>query len=58
MPPAAPGSLTPNETYAITAYLLSANGIISETDEMSAATLSKVQMPNRNGFVWIDVKNK
>jgi mono/diheme cytochrome c family protein len=58
MPPAAPGSLTSNETYAITAYLLSANGIISETDEMSAATLPKVQMPNRNGFVWIDVKNK
>lgn len=56
MPPAAPGSLSANETYAITAYLLAANKIIGEGDEISAATLPQVKMPNRDGFVWIDVK--
>lgn len=58
MPPTAPGSLKPDDVYALIAYLLNANGIIAETDEMSAATLAKVQMPNRNGFVWIDAKPK
>ncbi|HET6390823.1 cytochrome c [Hyphomicrobium sp.] len=56
MPPAAPGSLSADETYAVTAYLLFANGIIPESQEMNAAALSAVRMPNRDGFVWIDVK--
>jgi cytochrome c len=56
MPPAAPGTLSADGTYAITAYLLTANKIITDTDEMTAATLPKVKMPNRNGFVWIDAK--
>jgi S-disulfanyl-L-cysteine oxidoreductase SoxD len=56
MPPAAPGSLSADETYAITAYLLAANKIIGDGDEISAQTLPKVKMPNRDGFIWIDVK--
>ena len=56
MPPSAPGSLSADETYAVTAYLLSANAIIAGTDEISAETLPRVKMPNRDGFVWIDVK--
>ncbi len=56
MPPSAPGSLTANDVYAVTAYLLAANKIIGETDEMTAATLAKVKMPNRDGFDWIDIK--
>lgn len=56
MPPTAPGSLKPDELYAIIAYLLNANGIIGEADIMSNETLAKVQMPNRNGFIWIDAK--
>jgi cytochrome c len=56
MPPAAPSTLSADDTYAITAYLLAANKVISETDVMSAAALPKVKMPNRNGFVWIDAK--
>ncbi|MFA5958164.1 c-type cytochrome [Hyphomicrobium sp.] len=56
MPPAAPGSLSADETYAITAYLLAANRIIGESDEIDAKTLPKVNMPNRDGFIWIDVK--
>ena len=38
------------------AYLLAANKVIGETDEMNAKTLSAVKMPNRDGFDWIDVK--
>ncbi len=56
MPPSAPGSLSSDELYALTAYLLAANKIISESDEMDALSLPKVEMPNRNGFVPIDAK--
>ncbi len=54
MPMFAPGSLTADEVYAITAYLLAANGVIGERDEMNAQSLPKVRMPNRDGFVGID----
>jgi mono/diheme cytochrome c family protein len=46
-----PGSLTPDQVYAVTAYLLHRNGIIGEQDVMDATTLPRVQMPNRDGFV-------
>lgn len=55
MPPEAPGSLSADETYAVTAYLLAANGIIPDGDEMNAKSLAAVRMPNREGFNWIDV---
>ena len=45
-----PGSLTPDQVYAVTAYLLHRNGIIGEQDVMDAH-LPRVQMPNRDGFV-------
>jgi len=45
------GSLTADELYAVTAYLLYKNDIIQETEVMNAQSLPKVQMPNRNGFV-------
>jgi len=51
MPANKPGSLTPDEVYSLTAYLLFRNGIIQESDVMDAKSLPKVQMPNRNGFV-------
>nr|WP_309638616.1 cytochrome c [Methylibium sp.] len=56
MPMFAPGSLSADEVYAVTAYLLSANGVIGERDEMNASTLPKVRMPNRDGFIGIDAK--
>lgn len=56
MPAGAPGSLSADEVYAVVAYLLSANKVIAETDEMNAKTLPAVKMPNRDGFDWIDVK--
>lgn len=51
MPLTAPGSLTDDELYAVTAYLLYLNGIIGQQDEMNAKTLPRVNMPNREGFI-------
>jgi cytochrome c len=51
MPVSDPGSLTPNEVYALVAVLYYWNGIIKETDVMDEKTLPQVVMPNRNGFV-------
>jgi mono/diheme cytochrome c family protein len=51
MPVPRPGTLTHEEVYALTAFLLYQNGIIAETDVMDAKTLPKVEMPNRNGFI-------
>ena len=51
MPVTAPRSLTPDEVYAVTAYILYLNGIVSETQTMDAQTLPQVKMPNRDGFV-------
>jgi hypothetical protein len=56
MPPGAPGSLSADQIYAVTAYLLAASKIIADNDEMNAETLPKIKMPNRDGFIWIDVK--
>lgn len=50
MPFTEPKSLTPDELYAVTAYLLQINGIIGENDTMDAKTLPQVKMPNRDGF--------
>jgi cytochrome c len=44
-------SLTDDEVYAVTAYLLHLNGIIAETSVMDAETLPKVRMPNRENFI-------
>jgi mono/diheme cytochrome c family protein len=51
MPWPQPKSLTNEEVYALTAFILAGNKIIGENDTMNAETLPKVQMPNRNGFV-------
>ena len=46
-----PGSLTADQVYAVTAYLLHLNGIIGEQDVMDAQTRPQVKRPNRDGFV-------
>ena len=51
MPLNAPGTLSPDEVYSLTAYLLSANKIISSAAILNARTLPEVQMPARNLFV-------
>ncbi|MBI3436355.1 MAG: cytochrome c [Proteobacteria bacterium] len=51
MPMTAPQSLTNDQVYALSAYILNLNGLIAENAVMDAASLTKVMMPNRNGFV-------
>jgi cytochrome c len=51
MPYPEPHSLADPEVYALTAYLLSLNGIIAKDAVMDAKTLPKVQMPNRSHFI-------
>lgn len=51
MPFTQPQSLSSDEVYALTAYLLYLNGIIAEDEEMNARTLPRVVMPNRGNFI-------
>ena len=54
MPVTAPGSLTPDQTYAVTAYLLEREQVIAAGTVLDAASLPKVQMPARDHFVVDD----
>lgn len=58
MPMNTPGVLTNDELYAVTAYLLFLNDIISEDEEMNVMTLPQVVMPNRNGFINVYERQK
>lgn len=51
MPTNAPMSLSDEEVYATTAYVLFLNGIIKQDEVMNAQTLPQVKMPNRDGFI-------
>ena len=51
MPWQQPRSLANDEVYALTAYILALNKLTGENDEMTAKTLPKVRMPNRDGFI-------
>lgn len=51
MPFQAPKSLTADEVYAVSAYILSLNDIIGPDDVLDAQSLPKVRMPNRDGFI-------
>ncbi|MDH5184712.1 MAG: cytochrome c, partial [Gammaproteobacteria bacterium] len=44
-------SLSADEVYGITAYILNLNDIIADDAVMDASSLPQVQMPNRNGFI-------
>ena len=50
MPLGSEGSLSPNEVYSLTAFLLFKNDVIKEDEVMDAQSLPKVKMPNRDGF--------
>ena len=54
MPMDRPQSLTANEVYALSAYLLNLNGLIPADAVMDAQSLTRVQMPNRNAFLIDD----
>jgi S-disulfanyl-L-cysteine oxidoreductase SoxD len=51
MPLNAPQSLTPDEVYAVSAYILFLNGIVPQDAALGPDTLAKIKMPNRGGFV-------
>jgi S-disulfanyl-L-cysteine oxidoreductase SoxD len=51
MPYLAPGMLTADQVYALTAHILELNGVISADTLLTETTLPRVQMPNRDGFV-------
>lgn len=54
MPLTAPGSLSPEQTYAVTAYLLNKEGLVPANTPMDAHSLPAVQMPARGRFVMDD----
>lgn len=54
MPMDAPQTLSTNEVYALSAYLLNLNGLIPANAVMDQNSLPKVQMPNRDGFIVDD----
>src|SRR5918995_1730289 len=58
MPADKPQSLTPDEVYALCAYLLYLNGIVPEDAVMDAQTLPQVVMPNHAGFTSPDPRDK
>jgi cytochrome c len=51
MPYNKPHSLSDQEVYAVTAYVLRLNNLIGENDVIDAKTLPKVKMPNRDNFI-------
>ena len=51
MPFQAPGALTADEVYAVSACILAEGNVIDKTTVLDAQTLPRVQMPNRDGFI-------
>jgi hypothetical protein len=51
MPLPASGSLSDDEAYAVSAFILAEAGIIGRDQAINAATLPQFSMPNRDGFV-------
>ena len=54
MPMDRPQSLSADEVYALSAYLLNLNGLVPADAVMDSASLPRVQMPNRNAFMIDD----
>jgi cytochrome c len=54
MPMDRPQTLTNDEVYAVSAYLLNLNGLVPTDAVMDAQSMPRVQMPNRNGFLLDD----
>jgi cytochrome c len=60
MPQNAPESLSNDDVYAVSAYILNLNGLLPADATLDAKTLSAIKMPNRGMFVGDprpDVKN-
>ena len=53
MPLNTPQTLTNDEVYALTAYILKLNGLVGDKAVMNAKSLPRVKMPNRDGFIQV-----
>jgi cytochrome c len=51
MPQNAPQSLSNDEVYAVSAYILSLNGLVAADATLDAKSLADIRMPNRDKFV-------
>ena len=51
MPQNAPQSLSNEDVYAVSAYILNLNGLVPAEATLDAKTLAAIKMPNRNDFV-------
>jgi len=54
MPLTAPHSLSADDVYALTAYILNFNNIVPGDFVADRDSLPKVTMPNRDNFIWKD----
>lgn len=54
MPMDSPQSLSDDEVYALSAYILNLNGLIKEDAVMDAKSMAAIQMPNKDGFIVDD----
>jgi cytochrome c len=61
MPLNAPQSLSSDDVYALSAYILNINGVVPDNATLDAKSLAAIKMPNRDGFISDprpDVKDK
>ena len=54
MPMLAPHTLSADDVYALTAYILNMNDLVPNEFVADRDSLPKVKMPNRDGFIWTD----
>jgi mono/diheme cytochrome c family protein len=54
MPTVAPHTLSADDVYALTAYILNLNDIVPNEFVADQNSLPKVKMPNRDHFIWTD----
>lgn len=54
MPLSAPHSLSADDVYALTAYILNFNNIVPSNFVADRDSLPRVKMPNRDNFTWKD----
>ena len=54
MPFQAPHSLSADDVYALTAYVLNINNIVENNFVADRNSLPKVKMPNHDRFIWQD----
>jgi mono/diheme cytochrome c family protein len=56
MPMDAPATLSDDQIYAVSAYVLYLNGILGPEERLDARSLPRIRMPNRDGFIGIDAQ--